>query len=130
VTTETQDLIDLRLVQAEESLLEARTLIDRGLCRGAMDRIYFTMFYCVCALLATKEFGPSPDGDVAAKFHREFVKTGLVPREIGELFAVATQLHQDTDFGAHAPPDCDRMKQLLEEAENFLTTTKLFLGKA
>jgi uncharacterized protein len=129
VTTEAQDLIDLRLVQADESLNEARTLIEKNMCRGAMDRVYFTMFYCVCALLATKEFEPFGQGDVAAKFHREFVKTGLVPREIGERFALTTQLHQDTDFGAHAPPDCGRMKQLLAEAENFLTTTKLFLGK-
>ena len=122
-------MIDLRLVQADESLVEACALIEKSMCRGAMDRIYFTMFYCVCALLATKEFGPSRDGDVATKFHREFVKTGLVPREIGERFAHATQLHQDTDYGSHAPPDCGRMKQLLAEAENFLTTTKLFLGK-
>jgi uncharacterized protein (UPF0332 family) len=129
VTTATQDLIDLRLVQAEESLVEARTLIENNMCRGAMDRIYFTMFYCVCALLATKEFERFGDGDVAAKFHREFVKTGLVPREIGERFAFATQLHQDTGFGAQAPPDCSRMQQLVAEAENFLTTTKLFLGK-
>jgi uncharacterized protein len=129
VTTEAQDLIDLRLVQAEESVNEARTLIESNMCRGAMDRVYFAMFYCVCALLATKEFGPSHDSDVAVKFHREFVKTGLVPREIGERFALATQLHQDTGLGAKAPPDCGRMKQLLTEAENFLTTTKLFLGK-
>jgi uncharacterized protein (UPF0332 family) len=129
VTTEAQDLIDLRLVQANESLNEARILVEKKMCRGSMDRVYFTMFYCVCALLATKEFGPTCDGDVAAKFHREFVKTGLVPREIGERFALATQLHQDTGLGAHPPPNCDRMKQLLAEAENFLTTTKLFLGK-
>ena len=122
-------MIDLRLVQADESLIEARTLIEKNMCRGAMNRVYFTMFYCVCALLATKEFSPFGDGDVAAKFHSGFVKTGLVPREIGELFTRATQLHQDTNLGGKAPPDCDRMKQLLDEAVNFLTTTKLFLGK-
>ena len=129
MTTEAQDLIELRLVQADESLVEGRLLVEKDMRRGAMDRVYFTMFYCACALLATKEFGPSEDGDMAAKFHREFVKTGLIPREIGERFALATQLHQDTGLGAHPPPDCSRMKQLLAEAENFLTTTKLFLGK-
>ena len=129
MTTETQDLINLRLTQAIESLKEARLLISQRMCRGATDRVYFTMFYCACALLATKEFGPSRDGNVAAKFHREFVRTGLIPAEFGERFKQATQLHQDADVGSQAPPDCDRMKELLASAESFLTTTKLFLAK-
>jgi uncharacterized protein (UPF0332 family) len=129
VTTEAQDLIDLRLAQANESLKEARLLVDREMRRGAMDRVYFTMFYCACALLASKEFGPSRDGNVAAKFQREFVNTGLMPQEFGGRFKRATQLHQDADLGSQPPPDCGRLKELLADAESFLTTTKLFLGK-
>lgn len=129
MTPEVQDLINLRLTQADESLSEARLLIERKMCRGTMDRVYFSMFYCACALLATKEFGPSRDGDVAAKFHHEFVKTGLIPPEFAERFKRATQLHQDADVGLHAPPDYSRMRELLADAESFLTTTKLFLAK-
>lgn len=129
VTPETQDLINLRLTQANESLAEARLLLEKDMRRGAMDRIYFTMFYCACALLATKEFGPSHDGNIAGKFQREFVRTELIPREIGERFKRATHLHHDADLGAHAPPEGGRLKELMTDAENFLTTTKLFLGK-
>jgi uncharacterized protein (UPF0332 family) len=128
VTPEAQDLINMRLTQANESLGEARLLIGQKMCRGAMDRVYFAMFYCACAMLATKEFGPSRDGNVAAKFHREFVKTGLIPSEFGERFKQATQLHHDSDVGAQAPPDCHRLKELLASAESFFMTTKLFLG--
>ena len=129
MTPGAQDLIDLRVQQATESLTEARLLLEKGMRRGAMDRVYFTMFYCACALLATKEFGPSRDGNVAVKFQREFVKTGLIPEEIGDRFKRATQLHHDADLGAQAPPDCDRLGELLVDAESFLTTTKLFLAK-
>jgi uncharacterized protein (UPF0332 family) len=129
VTPEVHDLIDMRIAQATESLTEARLLVEKGMRRGAMDRIYFTMFYCACALLAMKEFSPSRDGGVAAKFHREFVKTGLVPNEIGVRFKHATQLHHDADFGSNAPPDANRLCELLVDAESFLTTTKLFLAK-
>ena len=94
-----------------------------------MDRIYFTMFYCACALLATREFGPSRDGNVAGKFQREFVKTGLIPTEIGDRFKRATQLHHDADLGAQMPPDANRLNELLADADSFLTTSKLFLAK-
>jgi uncharacterized protein (UPF0332 family) len=129
MNAETQDLIDLRLAQADESLAEARLLVERGMRLGAMDRIYFTMFYAACALLATREFGPSRDGNVAAKFHREFIKTGLIPPEIGERFKRAVQLHQEADLGAKTPPAAERLQSLLTDAESFLTTTKLFLAK-
>jgi uncharacterized protein (UPF0332 family) len=129
VIPEVQDLINMRVTQAEESLMEAQLLAGRDMRLGAMDRIYFTMFYCACALLATKEFGPSRDGNVAAKFHREFVKTGLIPQEIGDRFKRATQLHRETDLGSKTPPDADRLRELLVDADSFLTTTKLFLGK-
>jgi uncharacterized protein (UPF0332 family) len=129
VTAETQDLIDLRVAQAGESLAEARLLVEKGMCRGAMDRIYFTMFYCACALLATREFGPSRDGNIITKFQREFVKTGLVPEEVGKLFKRATQLHYHVDLGSEAPPGPERLRELLADAETFLTTTKLFLAK-
>ena len=123
----TEDLIHLRVQQATDSLAEARLLVERGMRLGAMDRIYFTMFYCACALLATKEFGPSRDGNVAGKFQREFVKTGLIPAEIGERFKRATQLHTDSDLGEL--PDKNRLAELLSDADSFLATTRLFLGK-
>jgi len=133
VTPETNALINLRLSQADESLTEARLLVEQDMRLGAMDRIYFTMFYSACALLASKEFGPSnarpAEGGIAAKFHREFIKTGLVPQEIGDRFKRATQLHQDADLGSQTPPDADRLQDLLVDADSFLTTTKLFLGK-
>jgi uncharacterized protein (UPF0332 family) len=129
MTPETHDLINLRLAQAAESLAEARLLLERGMRLGAMDRIYFTMFYCACALLATREFGPSREGGVALKFQREFIKTGLLPAEIGDRFKRATQLHHHADVGAAAPPELERLQRLLADAESFLTTTKLFLAK-
>ena len=129
MTPETHDLIELRLDQAKESLTEARLLIGTGRSGNAMNGIYFTMFYCACALLATKEFGPSKERDVAGKFQREFVGTGLIPKEIGDRFRRTTQLHQDIDLGTQTPPDEGRMRELLADAESFLTTTKLFLGK-
>ena len=129
MTPETQALINFRLEQATASLNEARLLVQQDMRLGAMDRIYFTMFYGACALLASKEFGPSRDGNVAAKFHREFVKTGLIPQEVGDRFKRATQLYQEADLGSKTPPDSDRLQELLVDADSFLTTTKLFLGK-
>jgi uncharacterized protein (UPF0332 family) len=129
LTPETAALITLRLEQAAESLAEARLLTERGMRLGAMQAVYYTMFFCASALLATREFRPTAAGGVAGKFAREFVRTGLLPAEIGEQFARATQIHHDMDFGDQQAPAAARLQELLAEAESFLTTTKLFLAR-
>ena len=35
----------------------------------------------------------------------------------------------DADLGSKTPPDANRLGELLADAESFVTTTKLFLGK-
>jgi len=129
MTTETQSLIDWRLEQAAESLTSAQLLIDCGRRLGTMSSIYHCMFFCACALLAAKDFTVQGEGGVLAKFEREFISSGLLPKEIGDRFRLATQIQEGIDFGPREPPTIERLKELLEDARSFLTATKLFLAK-
>ena len=129
MTVELQHLIDHRLEQADSSLRAAQLQLERGLGNPAMHSIYYTMFFCMCALLATKEFQIKGEGGVLAKFEREFIKTGLIPPEVSLRFKLATQIQHNMDFKAKAAPDADRLRELLADADSFLTTTKLFLAK-
>jgi uncharacterized protein (UPF0332 family) len=129
MTAELHHLIDHRLEQAESSLVAARLQIERGLGNPTMHSIYYTMFFSVCALLATKEFQIKGEGGVIGKFEREFIKTGLIPPEVSLRFKLATQIQHDMDFKAKAAPDAGRLRELLVDAESFLATTKLFLAK-
>jgi uncharacterized protein (UPF0332 family) len=129
MTTETQSLIDWRLEQAAESLTSAQLLLDCGQRLGTMNSIYHGMLFCACALLATKDFNVQGGGGVLTKFDREFIKSGLLPKEIGDRFRLATQIQQGIDFGPQEPPTVERLKELLEDARSFLTATRLFLAK-
>ena len=40
-----------RLERAQETLVEARLLVDKDLFSGAINRIYYAMFYAILALL-------------------------------------------------------------------------------
>ena len=66
-------LIDYRLTQARESLLEADVLMKSGMsCRSVMNRLYYAMFYAVLALLQEKQVGASKHSGAFALFDREF----------------------------------------------------------
>lgn len=52
----------------------------------AMNRIYYSMFYAVQALLVLNEKTFSKHGQVKAYFNMEFIKAGVFPKEFGKLF--------------------------------------------
>ena len=78
-------LVGYRMEQAADALQAARTLIDAGLPRDAVNRAYYAIFYSVLALLVTRRLGTSKTQRSLTLFSREFVKTGLLPQEMSRL---------------------------------------------
>ena len=78
-----------RMESARETLADAETLFDAGRFRGAVNRIYYAMFYAVGALALNRGFSTSSHGQLRGYFNREFVKTGLVSVELGKAYGVA-----------------------------------------
>ncbi|MCM8798860.1 MAG: HEPN domain-containing protein, partial [Candidatus Omnitrophica bacterium] len=69
-------LAKYRFERARETRKEAEILLSQEQINGAMNRIYYSLFYAVKALLATKELDSSKHEGVISLFHKEFVKTG------------------------------------------------------
>ena len=74
---ELKALVAYRLEQADECLEAAQILLERDMCRGAVNRSYYAMFYGVLALLALKGQETSKHTGAIALFDRDFVKVGL-----------------------------------------------------
>jgi len=88
-------LINYRLQQADESLLEAAILLkSETSLRGVANRAYYGMFYSVVALLITKQKGFSRHSGVLSFFNKEFVKTGVFPVEMGKNIWKAFNMRQ------------------------------------
>jgi len=48
-----------------------------------MNRIYYSMFYSVQALLVLDEKAFSKHGQVKGYFNKEYIKSGIFPKEFG-----------------------------------------------
>lgn len=93
-----QALLRYRVEQAEQTLEEAFVLFKALLWRGAVNRAYYSMFYATLALLATRRLGTSKHSSVLALFDREFVKAGLLPKELSRVLHQAFDLRQEQDY--------------------------------
>ncbi len=92
-------LIQYRMERAHESLNDARLILEqKGSNASIVNRAYYAMFYAALALLITIDKGSSKHQGVIALFDENFIKTNLLPKELGKLFHRAFDMRQLGDY--------------------------------
>lgn len=121
------ELLKYRIEQANESLQDAQTLFAANSLRGAINRAYYAMFYAVLALIATKDFGSSKHSGVISFFDREFVKPGLLPRELSKALHLAFERRQVHDYGELIAVDEITAEETIQDASTFVGAIESYL---
>lgn len=121
-------LLAARMRQAQECLEDARCLLSSG--RGArtiVNRAYYAAFYSTLALLQT--IGKVPRKHVGALrlLNLEFVKAGLLPKELSETLHFLFERRQDDDYRRVDPIELAEARQSLEMADRFVHAVRSYL---
>jgi uncharacterized protein (UPF0332 family) len=122
-----EDLLRYRLEQAYETLREAEILLDGAALRGTVNRAYYAMFYALLALLATKRLGTSKHSGAISLFDREFVKSGLFPRELSRALHLAFERRQSHDYGEMVPTTPEIAQETVDDARTFVGAAETYL---
>jgi len=120
MTKEERALIEYRMERARETLDEAKIMFDAGRINAYVNRLYYACFYAVSALLLTRDFSTSKHGYLRSLMHREFVKTGLIPKKLGTHFDLLFDNRHKGDYD-----DFVRFKP--EDVAGWLEPTKEFV---
>ncbi len=117
-------VVEHRLKRADETLCEARDLIN--LCRwnGAANRLYYACYYAITALLINNEYISHTHGGVIGLMGKYFVLTGIISKEQNKLYQKLFDLRQDGDYSDWIEIEEEDIKPLLEPAEKFIDTIK------
>lgn len=122
-----EDLLRYRMEQAYETVREGEILLREIALRGAINRAYYAMFYALLALLATRQLGTSKHSSALSLFDREFVKTGIFPRELSRSLHLAFERRQTHDYGEIVKIDYQMAENTLTEARSFITAIESYL---
>lgn len=120
-------LLKYRIQQANETFHESEILFNQSAYRGTINRAYYSMFYSVLALLATKKLGTSKHSGVIGLFDREFVKTGILPRELSRALRLAFDRRQTHDYGELVEIDEQVAQETLNDAKAFISSVESYL---
>lgn len=108
------------LEKAEDSYAEAILLFGGKRFVGCVNRLYYSVFYAVSAVLALerKEYGKH--SAVRAALHRDFVKPGRVPISIGKTYDELFFDRQEGDYTPRTSFDENDIQRLLSEGRVFI----------
>jgi len=120
LTDESRALVRYRLERAKETLDEAKVLFDARHINTYVNRLYYACFYAVSALLISREESSSKHGHLRSLFHKEFIKTGLLPIESGKHFDLLFQSRQKGDYSDYVTFEADDVKDWLGKTKDFV----------
>jgi uncharacterized protein (UPF0332 family) len=126
-TEQLEALLRYRMEQAQDTLREAEILLGESALRGTINRAYYAMFYALLALLATRRLGTSKHSAAISLFDREFVKTGLFPRELSRALHLAFDRRQTHDYGEMVPITRQVAEETLSDAKTFVAALESYL---
>jgi len=122
--------IEYRLLQADDSLQEAEALFRVALYRGAVNRAYYAMFYAILALSVFKGQVLSKHSGAIAFFDLEFIKSGVLPKQLSKILHLAFDQRQANDYGELWSIDQTETEQAIRNSREFVAKVVELLRSA
>jgi len=74
-----------KVARARQTLREAKHLFDGGFIEGVVNRLYYSCFYAVSALLLSEGHSRSKHSGVMSLFDELWIKPKRLPGEISDF---------------------------------------------
>lgn len=129
MTKEERVLVAYRMERARGAIEEAKIMFDAGHIDAYVNRLYYACFYAVSALLLTRDFSTSKHGHLRSLMHREFVKTGLIPKELGGHFDLLFDSRLKSDYADLARFEAEDVTGWLEATKEFVAHIETLVSR-
>lgn len=127
MTPELRALVEYRLSQSRDALRAAERLLESRLWRDAINRSYYAQFYAVLALLALRGLGTSKHSGAISLFDREFVRTGVFPKELSQALHRSFETRQEADYQDLAAVDEEDARSAYARGTGFVARAQEYL---
>lgn len=123
------EYINYRFKRAQESFDDALIMIDNKKQNTAINRLYYSSYYAVIALLLKKDIDTRTHNGARTKFSDEFIKTGIIDKKLGKLFSQLSDYRQKGDYGDLYDFDDKIVLPLVDQVKDFVSEIKKLIDK-
>ena len=122
-------LVALELKKARETYAEIEVLVGANRLNGAANRMYYAVFNAVCALLINDGIQVNTHRGSHALFSQHYIKTGILPREYGQLYNQLQTMREESDYNCAYDVEMDELQQRLEPARRLIEDIEKLVNK-
>lgn len=117
---ERNTLVALELKKARETYEDIGILIGANRLNSAANRMYYTVFHAVSALLIYDGHHVNTHKGSHALFSQYYIKTGILPREYGQLYNQLQTMREESDYNCAYDVVMDELQLRLEPIKNLI----------
>ena len=114
-----EDYIFYRIEKANEAISDCKLLAENKRWNLCMNRLYYSVFYMVSALLLKHNLTIHTHNGTKTKFFSEFVKKGLIDKKFSKLYSDLFDWRQENDYVDFIDIDEESVIPKLKEVQNF-----------
>ena len=117
---ERNTLVALELKKAREAYEDIGILMAANSLNGAANRMYYAVFHAVCALLINDGHHVNTHKGSHAVFSQHYIKTGILPREYGQLYNQLQTMREESDYNCAYDVEIEEIQQRLNPAKRLI----------
>jgi uncharacterized protein (UPF0332 family) len=110
-----QDYIDYRILKSNEVFEDARLLASNQRWNSCVNRLYYSSFHLVSALLFKHDIKSETHNGAKTQFNLFFIKTGKIDLEYGKLYSSLFLWRQESDYADFVDFDSETVLPLINQ---------------
>lgn len=123
------ELIFYRISRAKETLNEVEVMIQNCYWNAAINRLYYSCFYSVIAILLKHDIKAQTHSGVRQMFGLHFVHTGKISKELGKFYADLFDKRQTGDYDDFISYDEETLSELLPLGVKLVNEIEILLNQ-
>ena len=121
-------LVMLELEKAEKTLIQLDVQLQAQLWEMAANRLYYSLFHAVSALLINDHHEVGTHRGAVNKFSLYYVKEGVFTKEEGRLYSRLQRLREDGDYNCSIDVEQDEVEEKIEPTRQLIEKIKRYIA--
>ena len=119
MSSTSNDYLLYRINKSKETFADAVLLSENERWNSAVNRLYYSAFYLVSALIHQNGKKAETHSGTKTQFNLNFIKSGLISLEHGKLYANLFDWRQESDYADFIDFEKEFVNELISEVQTF-----------
>ena len=121
-------IVQLEIQKAEQTFAEKDVLISGELWNTLANRLYYSLFHAVSALLINDHHEVGTHKGAVIRFHQYYVQTGLFTKEEGYFYSQLQTLREKGDYNCYFNVLKEDVLSRIEPANQLINRIKEYIS--